>query len=122
MKAEGFSVTQATVSRDIRELGLSKVAAPSGRQRYIALGPVRGEGARGGEERYVRVLREALSSAEAAGNILVLKTASGMAMAAASALDALGYPEVVGCVAGDDTIFAAAHTAQEARELLAELE
>jgi transcriptional regulator of arginine metabolism len=118
LKAEGFSVTQATVSRDIRELGLSKVAAPSGRQRYIALGPVRGEGARGGEERYVRVLREALSSAEAAGNILVLKTASGMAMAAASALDALGYPEVVGCVAGDDTIFAAAHTAQEARELL----
>ena len=83
LKAEGFSVTQATVSRDIRELGLSKVAAPSGRQRYIALGPVRGEGARGGEERYVRVLREALSSAEAAGNILVLKTASGMAMAAA---------------------------------------
>ena len=64
------------------------------------------------------MLREALSSAEAAGNILVLKTASGMAMAAASALDALGYPEVVGCVAGDDTIFAAAHTAQEARELL----
>lgn len=118
LNAAGFSVTQATVSRDIRELGLSKVAAPGGGQCYAALGPVREERPQVGEERYVRVLREALSGVEAAGNILVLKTASGMAMAAASALDGLGYPEIVGCVAGDDTIFAVTHTAQEARELL----
>ena len=56
-------------------------------------------------------------SAAAAQNILVLKTVSGMAMAAAAALDAMALPEIVGCIAGDDTIFAAVHTAEEARAL-----
>lgn len=113
LKSEGFPVTQATISRDIRELGLSKVAAVDGGQKYIALG----KNDNYLEDKYVRVLQDAYSTSELAQNILVVKTASGMAMAAAAALDAMKFSEVVGCVAGDDTIFIAVHTAEEAQTL-----
>jgi len=113
LQEEGFAVTQATVSRDIRELGLFKVAAAEGRQKYMA--PETGEDRSG--ERYTRVLRDAFISAEAAQNMLVIKTVSGMAMAAAAALDAMEFPEIVGCIAGDDTIFAAVRTAEEAKKM-----
>jgi transcriptional regulator of arginine metabolism len=109
LKEEGFSVTQATVSRDIRELKLSKMSTESGGQKYIYL-----EQGDQVENKYIYVLREAYLSCEAASNILVLKTVSGMAMAAAAALDALKFPEIVGSIAGDDTIFIAAHTSEEA--------
>ena len=69
------------------------------------------------ENRYIRVLHDAFVSAEAAQNILVLKTVSGMAMAAAAALDAMEFDEIVGCIAGDDTIFVAVRTAEEAQGL-----
>lgn len=115
---EGYAATQATVSRDIRELGLFKVAAAEGRQKYRA--PEAGED-RGGE-RYTRVLRDAFVSAEAAQNMLVVKTVSGMAMAAAAALDAMEFPEIVGCIAGDDTIFAAVRSAEEAGALAGRLQ
>ena len=108
LKEEGFSVTQATVSRDIRELKLSKMSTESGGQKYIYL-----EQGDQVENKYIYVLREAYLSCEAASNILVLKTVSGMAMAAA-ALDALKFPEIVGSIAGDDTIFIAVHTSEEA--------
>ena len=68
-------------------------------------------------DKYVRVLKDGFVSADAAQNILVIKTVSGMAMAVAAALDALRFAEVVGCIAGDDTIFVAVHTAEEARAL-----
>lgn len=123
LREEGFPVTQATVSRDIRELGLSKASGAAGGQRYVVLAQ-EGGSAPGRyvpdkyvPDKYVRVMQEAFFSAEAARNILVLRTASGMAMAVASALDALEFPEVVGCIAGDDTIFAAAHTDEEAKRL-----
>lgn len=109
LKAEGFSVTQATVSRDIRELQLSKMTTEGGGQKYVF--PEQGGRM---ESKYIYVLREAYISCEAAQNILVLKTASGMAMAAAAALDALNFPEIVGSIAGDDTIFVAVHTSEEA--------
>ena len=96
-------MTQATVSRDIRELKLSKVPTAEGGQKYVLLEQEEGE--RG--DRYVRVLQDAYSSMAAAQNLLVIKTVSGMAMAAATALDALKFPEVVGCIAGDDTIMCA---------------
>ena len=108
LEEEGFSVTPATVSRDIRELKLTKVPTEGGGQKYIFMeqgGPM--------ENKYVYVLREAYVSSEAAQNILVLKTVSGMAMAAAAALDALKFPEIVGSIAGDDTIFIAVHTTEE---------
>lgn len=113
LKDAGFSVTQATVSRDIREMKLSKMPTEDGGQKYIFWE----QGGSPVENKYVRVLQEAYASAETAQNIVVVKTVSGMAMAVAAALDALGLPEVVGCIAGDDTIFVAVHNLEETREL-----
>lgn len=118
LREAGFSVTQATVSRDIRELKLSKVPTAGGGQKYVVLDQE--DGQRG--DRYVRVLHDAFSSMAAAQNLLVVKTVSGMAMAAATALDALDFPEVVGCIAGDDTIFVATHTLEEAKALMERIE
>ena len=94
LREEGFEVTQATVSRDIRELNLSKVPGPDGRQKYAILssgGPL--------NDKYVRVMHDGLLSMEPAGNLLVLKTVSGMAMAVAAAVDAMHFPEIVGSIA-----------------------
>lgn len=111
--AAGFKVTQATVSRDIRELRLTKVVSPSGRQCYAVLSPKDPNYS----ERFVRVLQEGYASAETAGNILVVKTIIGMAMAVATALDNLEFPEIVGCIAGDDTIFAAVRSEEDCQRL-----
>ena len=114
LREAGFSVTQATVSRDIRELKLSKVPTAEGGQKYVAL--EQEEGGRG--DRFIRVLQDAFSSMATAQNLLVVRTVSGMAMAAGTAMDALQFPEVVGCIAGDDTIFVATHTVEEAQALM----
>lgn len=95
-----FAVTQATVSRDIRELKLMKIAKPDGGSRYTVMGPRDSQNS----EKYIRVLKDAFVSMEMAQNILVIKTVSGMANAAGAALDNMNYSEVVGCIAGDDTI------------------
>ena len=103
LREAGFTVTQATVSRDIRQLHLSKVPAGNGRQKYVVL--------RQDDshlwDKYVRVLRDGFVSMDMAQNILVIKTVSGMAMAVAAALDALHFHEIVGCIAGDDVIMCA---------------
>ncbi|MBQ3105671.1 MAG: arginine repressor [Lachnospiraceae bacterium] len=109
LRSAGFKATQATVSRDIRQLKLSKIAVGNGKQKYIIL--PREEAHMG--DKYSRVLREGFVSMDKAQNILVIKTVSGMAMAVAAALDALKLPEVVGCIAGDDTVMAAIRTAEE---------
>ena len=109
----GFEVTQATVSRDIRELRLSKVPDGKGRQRYAFLG--REEAFMG--DRYIRVLREGFLSMEVAQNLVVIKTGVGMAMAVAAAIDAMKFPEVLGCIAGDDTIMVASRTMEDATNL-----
>ena len=98
----GFVVTQATVSRDIRDLKLSKVVTANGKQKYSLMPKQDGI-----SEKYVRILGEAFVSMDMAQNILVVKTVSGMAMAAAVALDSMQMSEIVGCIAGDDTIMAA---------------
>ena len=90
----GFKVTQATVSRDIRDLKLQSAQ-------------------NGMTEKYVRILRDGFSSMDMAQNILVLKTVSGMAMAVAAALDAMNWNEIVGCIAGDDTIMCAVRTVDD---------
>lgn len=113
----GYQVTQATVSRDIRELKLTKVAIDGGGQRYTALrGPDREM-----IEKYVRVLRDSFVSMDNAQNIVVLRTCSGMAMAAAAALEALTIDGVVGCIAGDDTIFCAIRTEADVAEVMAKI-
>ena len=104
----GFRVTQATVSRDIRELKLTKMTV-DGRQRYVI---VPGPGSQLGDK-YIGILREGFLSMDMAQNILVVKTVSGMAMAVAAALDAMKWNEVVGCIAGDDTIMCAIRTVEE---------
>lgn len=112
LRENGYQVTQATVSRDIRELGLTKVPTGRGRQKYRAVHPANPE-----RDRYVRVLRDSCILVDQAQNILVIKTRSGMAMAAAAAIDNMDLPGVVGCIAGDDTIMAAVRTNDEAAAL-----
>ena len=113
LQKEGYQVTQATVSRDIRELKLTKVAMSNGRQKYAALT----EANEDLSEKYTRVFRDAFVSMDMAQNILVMRTVSGMAMAVAAALDAIHFGEVVGCIAGDDTIFVLTRTEGDARML-----
>ena len=92
LRQDGFSVTQATVSRDIRVLKTDDSHM---------------------NDKYTRVLRDGLLSMDMAQNILVIRTVSGMAMAVAAALDAMKYPEIVGCIAGDDTIMAAVRSVED---------
>ena len=114
LQEAGFRVTQATVSRDIRELKLSKIPSGNGRQKYTAVPADDGQL----EDKFIRVLRDGLVSMDNAQNILVVKTVSGMAMAVAAAIDALKFREVVGCIAGDDTIMAAVRTVEDAKSLM----
>lgn len=118
LKEAGLAVTQATVSRDIREMKLTKVAAAGGRQKYAVLQQDDGQM----EDKFLRVLQDGFVSMDMAQNILVVKTVSGMAMAVAAALDALNFSEIVGCIAGDDTIFVALRTQEGAAELMEKLE
>lgn len=118
LEKEGISVTQATLSRDIRELKLSKLSvdgSAGGRQRYVVFQRESGEYA---NDKYMRVLKDGFVSMDMAQNILVIKTVSGMAMAVAMALDAIKFQEVVGCIAGDDTIMVAVRTVEETRQLM----
>ena len=107
--AAGYPVTQAPISRDIRELKLTKVAAGEGKHKYTILQPQENLLA----EKYVRILRDGLVSMDTAQNILVVKTVSGMAMAVAAAIDAVHIEGIVGCIAGDDTVMCAVRYAQD---------
>ena len=109
LRAEGFQVTQATVSRDIRALKLSKVSCGNGKQKYVAI--KQDDTYLNGK--YIRVLKDGFVSMDKAQNILVIKTVSGMAMAVAAAVDALEMEEIVGSIAGDDTIMAAVRTIED---------
>ena len=114
----GYAVTQATVSRDIRELSLEKVPGQKVRQKYAMRStiPVAAEikhPAAQPANRYAALLQDGIVSMEQAGNLLVIKTAVGMAMAVAAALDAMNWNEVVGCIAGDDTIMCAVRTVDD---------
>ena len=114
LNKEGFQVTQATISRDIRELKLTKIAVSGGKQKYAVMQTA----AVGMNEKYLRVLRDGFVSMDMAQNILVVKTVSGMAMAVAAALDAMNWPEVAGCIAGDDTIMCAVRSVEETVQLM----
>ena len=110
LEKEGFQVTQATVSRDIRELKLTKVSLGNGKQKYIALLETNEDLS----QKYERIFRDGFISMDIAQNILVVKTVPGMAMAVAAALDALQIHEIVGSIAGDDTIMCAARSTEDA--------
>ncbi len=109
----GYNVTQATVSRDIRELKLTKISE-NGVQKYV-VHQVREKDL---DEKYNRVLKDGYVSMDMAQNILVIKTVSGMAMAVAAALDAMNWDEIVGTIAGDDTIMCAIRTVEDTKMLM----
>lgn len=113
----GFNVTQATVSRDIRELNLTKTVL-DGQQRYVVYQPADD---RELSDKFIRVLKEGFVSMDMAQNILVIKTVAGMAMAVCAALDALNWHEVVGTIAGDDTIMCAVRTVEDTVRLMDKL-
>ena len=117
LEQEGFQVTQATISRDIRELKLTKVAAENGKQKYTLMY----DGESGMNEKYLRVLRDGYLSMDMAQNILVVKTVSGMAMAVAAALDKMRWPEIAGCIAGDDTIMCAVRSVDETLQVMGKI-
>ena len=107
----GFVAAQSTISRDIRELGLSLERYPAG-LKYVA----------STKRSLDRLLRESLVSVANAGHMLVLRTRSGMAMAVALAMDEMEFKEILGSVAGDDTVLCVARTEAEARSLRESLE
>ena len=109
LKEAGYTVTQATVSRDIRELKLSKIPMGDGRQKYTIL--IHSDHYL--SDKYIRVLKDGFVSMDMAQNILVVKTVAGMAMAVAAAIDAMKLKEIVGSIAGDDTIMMAVRTVQD---------
>lgn len=112
LKSAGFNATQATVSRDIKELHLEKRSSGS---RSCYFYP---ENKMIDQNKYLRVFNEGFEMIEPAGNIVVIKTASGMAMAVAAALDSLGIDEIVGTIAGDDTIMCATRSDSDALSMV----
>ncbi len=114
LREAGYDVTQATVSRDIRDLRLTKIPTGDGKQKYAIIHRDNGEL----KSKYIHVLQNGYVSMDHAEHIVVLKTVTGMAMAVAAAIDALQLPEVVGCVAGDDTIMAAIRTSEDAEYVM----
>lgn len=110
----GFVVTQATVSRDIKELKLTKVQSDSGSSKYAILK----EQETNFNDRFINVLMDGFDTMDKAQNMVVVRTLQGMAMAVAAAIDALGFNEVVGCIAGDDTIFLATRSETDAVQLM----
>lgn len=117
LSGAGFVVTQATISRDIRELRLTKIQHGT-KQVYAALT----EGNYPNNNKYIDILRHSFVSADMAQNILVIKTASGTAMAVATALDSMHLDEIVGSIAGDDTVMCAIRTVEETKKLLKKLD
>lgn len=117
---EGFEVTQATVSRDIRELNLTKITVDGNKQKYdIPASTMTSINAK-----YMGVLKDGIVGIEDAGNIIVIKTISGMAMAVGAALDAVNHEEIIGTIAGDDTLMCVvknANNCQSVKEYLEKL-
>jgi len=111
----GFSAAQATVSRDIRELRLTKESTDQG-QKYVV--PTKREES---THRMSRIFRDGLVSMDYAGNMLVLRTLSGMAMAVALALDEMNIPEILGSVAGDDVVICVIKSEAHAAALVEDL-
>ena len=123
----GYAVTQATVSRDIRELSLEKVPGQKVRQKYAMRStiPVAAEikhPAAQPANRDAALLQDGIVSMEQAGNLLVIKTAVGMAMAVAAALDAMEIEGIIGCIAGDDTIMCAVKTEKMVQNVIENLQ
>lgn len=117
LRASGFEVTQATVSRDIRDLQLTKIISDSGSYRYTA---TKKETVYS-ENKYKNILYETVISCDTAMNLVIVRTFSGMAAAAGAAIDFMGWKNIVGSIAGDDTVFVAAKNNECAEEIKSNL-
>ena len=118
LRENGFEVTQATVSRDIKELRLVKAMSPSGQYRYMA-------GAAQGDEylaKFYTIFSGSVISVDYAGNTCVVKCYAGMAQAACAAIDAMHFEGIVGTLAGDDTIFVLCRTPKLTQQLKSSLD
>ncbi|NLY18308.1 MAG: arginine repressor [Clostridiaceae bacterium] len=113
LKEHGMDVTQATISRDIKELRLVKVMDSEGNTKYTAINNDSGAL----NEKMLTILRGGYVSSDYANNILVVKTLPGMASGVASSIDSLGWPAIVGTIAGDDTIMIVTRAERIAEEL-----
>lgn len=118
LKRRNIKVTQATVSRDIKELRLLKVLAEGGKYKYATV--ERAE--KGMSDRFIRILSESVMSIEAAGNLVVIKTIAASASAASEAIDSMKWPEVLGTIAGDNTILIIARSEAVVETLLQRFE
>ena len=118
LRENGFDVTQATVSRDIKELQLIKTLSADGKYKYTMS---QKSGLNDFSDKYFSILSEAVISMEAAGNMVVIKCHVGMAQAACACLDKTDWSGVVGTLAGDDTIFAVIKTEKDVRSFVKEL-
>ena len=119
LKQAGFHVTQATVSRDIKELRLIKTLSANGKYRYT---PSVEKVSDDISFKFNAIFRESVISVDWAGNFVVIKCYTGMANAACAALDSMGNREIVGTIAGDDTIFVLLRTPQEAEDFCRKLD
>ncbi len=111
----GFNATQATVSRDIKELGLIKVPSQNGSYKYAL--PTDTEETKSVSSKILNVFCESVISINYSENIIVVKTLSGSANAAAALIDKLNVPDIFGCIAGDDTIMVVVSAANKAPEV-----
>ena len=116
LSAENFDATQATLSRDIRALGLVKVRNHAGRTHYAEAAP-----SAAGVTKFHALFADAAEKVDFAGNVVVVKCAAGMANAVCAAMDSLQWESVVGTLAGDDTIFCVIRTPDEAKKLADQL-
>jgi len=114
LKTQGFDVTQATVSRDIKEMRLLKVLTGLGEYKYATAD----QAEYSVSDRFVRMFVDSVISIEAAGNIIVIKTLAGSANVAGEAIDSMRWPEIVGTLSGDNTIFVIVHNDQDADEVV----
>ncbi|MGI6731126.1 MAG: arginine repressor [Anaerovoracaceae bacterium] len=117
LKESGFKVTQATISRDIKELQLIKTLSPSGRYKYaVGAGidqPI--------SDRFSKIFRETIQTVESSGNIIVVKTLSGCASAAGEAIDTLNLKDVIGSIAGDNTLLLVVNDPENAPGIVSKL-
>lgn len=118
LRARNIDVTQATVSRDIKELRLLKVLSESGGYKYATADKAE----HGLADRFIRIFSESVISITPASNLVVIKTISGSAHVAGEAIDSLKWPEVVGTISGDNTLLVIALSAQDAETLMHKFE
>jgi len=118
LKNSGFDVTQATVSRDIKELQLVKTPAASGQYKYT----LPEQAARQTTERFAKIFKDTIQTVAWSGNMVVVKTLSGCANAACEAIDSLEFPHIIGTLAGDNTVFIICDDQKNAPALTARFE